>query len=144
MRLKDINQKKESKKAYRLRWVMGACFAMFLLSFFFLLVFGKTFNYCEHALEIRDLEFAGTVAEKIYQPWNHGEYGLEISIQDKTKKYLRLKSDRNTKDGKSELWQVASVGDSIRKNSGGFDVDIQTEGLRWVRVKLRYDLLGCE
>ncbi len=122
-RLTDINLKDEERKNNRIVKLMYGFGFVFLIFFVLLFTFGEEYDYCQELEDINNLTLNGIISEKIDVIWNHNTHGLVISDTLNRDTYLYLMVDRNRKkSNQSELWNLATVGDSIRKKSNDFFV----------------------
>lgn len=143
-RLTELDQEKEKRKLNRVTRILeiiGTVIIGLILSVF---IFGKNFDYCEHALEIQSIHLNGVVKKKIDLTWNHNDHALRITNNDGQIIFFNLTHDANKgKSGQSSLWENINQGDSIAKKSGEFHVRFKKLGQKWMEENLKYDLLQC-
>lgn len=143
-RLNDIDQKLEKKIASRVTTILSICVAL-VLGFFAFAIFGRKYDYCKEALEIKAMSLNGIVVEKVDMTWNHNSHGLKIRNIGEQEIYIALSADANTgTSGQSRLWEQVTPGDSILKQADGFDVQFKKVGHAWSKESLKYDLRQCK
>ena len=93
-RLNDIDQKLEKKIASRVTTILSICVAL-VLGFFAFAIFGRKYDYCKEALEIKAMSLNGIVVEKVDMTWNHNSHGLKIRNIGEQEIYIALSADTN-------------------------------------------------
>ncbi|GAB2482890.1 hypothetical protein [Algoriphagus taiwanensis] len=144
-RLPEIFQGNEQRKLNRVTSVLEVTGTIIFGSLLGLFIFGKSFNYCEHVLEIQSIQLNGVVTEKFLRSWDRNYHGLKIMDDNGETISLNLTLDLNIgKNGRSILWENISQGDSIIKKSGDLDVRFKNDDQSWKMQKLKYDLTQCK
>jgi hypothetical protein len=144
-RLPEISQGKEQRKLNRVTSVLEVTGTIIFGSLLGLIIFGKSFNYCEHVFEIQSIQLNGVVTEKFHRRWDRNYHELKIIDNNVETISLNLTHDLNFgKNGRSILWENISQGDSIIKKSGELDVRFKNNDQSWKIQKLKYDLTQCD